>query len=273
MIHVIIVGACGRMGKILTQHIKQQTDIRIVGAITSQDHPMLGQDVGEIAGVGPIGIPISNNLSEIVESGDLVIDFTSSKATIEHLKDVVDASKPMVIGTTGFNDEELAEVKQIAKSIPCVMAPNMSLCVNVLFQVMPIIVKALGEDYDIEVIEAHHRTKVDAPSGTAQRLAELIADTLEFELSSVSVYGRHDNSHVRPKQEIGIHTVRGGDLIGEHTVLFAGTGERIEITHRAQNRQAFAIGTLRAARWVVNAPIGLYDFSDVILSQNKWDSI
>lgn len=261
--------SCKVLGKMVTQHIKQQADMRIVGAITSQNHPMLGQDVGEVAGVGSISIPITNNLSKIVETGDLVIEFTSPKATIEHLRDVVDASKAMVIGTTGFNDEELAEVNQTATSIPCVMAPNMSLCVNILFQVIPIIAKTLGNDYDIEVIEAHHRTKVDAPSGTAQRLAELIAETLELELPSVAVYGRHGNFHVRPKQEIGIHTIRGGDLIGEHTVLFAGTGERIEIIHRAQNRQAFAIGTLRAARWVVNAPKGLHDFREVILSQNK----
>lgn len=269
MIHIVIVGACGRMGKMITQHIEQQVDMRIVGAITSPNHPMLGHDVGEVAGIRPIGVPVTNNLSEIIDESDLVIEFTSPKATIEHLRDVVDASKAMIIGTTGFNDEELMEVNQTATAIPCVMAPNMSLCVNILFQVIPIITKALGEDYDIEVIETHHRAKVDAPSGTAQRLAGLIAETLELELPSVAVYGRHGNLCKRPKQEIGIHALRGGDLIGDHTVLYAGTAERLEITHRAQNRKAYAAGTLRAARWVVNAPNGLHDFRDVILSNHK----
>lgn len=264
MINVIIVGACGRMGKIITQGIAQQEDMRLVGAITSPTHPMIGQDVGEVAGMGALGVPVTNNLSTIVDTGDIVIEFTSPQATLEHLRDVVDASKAMVIGTTGFTEAELGQVYQLGANIPCVMAPNMSFCVNVLLQVLPSLVKVLGDDYDIEVIEAHHGSKTDAPSGTALRLAEVISDTLDWDLSSAAVYGRRGDLGVRPKKEIGIHTVRGGDLAGDHTVLFAGTGEQLKITHRSYNRQAFAAGSIRAARWVVNAPKGLHDFQEVL---------
>ncbi len=264
MISVIIDGACGRMGKMIAQGVVTQNDMQLVGAIEYSGHPRLGEDVGEVAGVGTIGVPISNNLSEILDEADVVIEFTAPSASIEHLRNVVDAGKTMVLATTGFTEDELAEVRELAQNIPCVMAPNMSVGVNVMLQAIQLVAKALGDDYDVEVIEAHHNQKADSPSGTALRIAEVLAEALDRNLAEVGVYGRHGIVGARPEKEIGIHAIRGGDISGDHTVLYAGAGERIEITHRAHTREAFAKGAIRAARWVVNAPKGLHDISEVL---------
>ena len=264
MISVIIDGACGRMGKMIAQGVVTQDDMQLVGAIEYSGHPQLGEDVGEGAGVGTIGIPISNNLSEILDEADVVIEFTAPSASIEHLRNVVDAGKTMVLATTGFTEGELAEVHKLAQNIPCVMAPNMSVGVNVMLQAVQLVAKALGDDYDVEVIEAHHNQKADSPSGTALRIAEVLAEALDRNLAEVGVYGRHGMVGARSEKEIGIHAIRGGDISGDHTVLYAGAGERIEITHRAHTREAFAKGAIRAARWVVNAPKGLHDISEVL---------
>ena len=264
MISVIIDGACGRMGKMIAQGVVTQDDMQLVGAIEYSGHPQLGEDVGEGAGVGTIGIPISNNLSEILDEADVVIEFTAPSASIEHLRNVVDAGKTMVLATTGFTEAELAEVHKLAQNIPCVMAPNMSVGVNVMLQAVQLVAKALGDDYDVEVIEAHHNQKADSPSGTALRIAEVLAEALDRNLAEVGVYGRHGMVGARSEKEIGIHAIRGGDISGDHTVLYAGAGERIEITHRAHTREAFAKGAIRAARWVVNAPKGLHDISEVL---------
>ena len=264
MISVIIDGACGRMGKMITQGVVTQNDMQLVGAIEYSGHPQLGEDVGEVAGVRTIGVPISDNLSEILDEADVVVEFTAPNASIEHLRNVVDAGKTMVLATTGFTEAELAEVRELAQNIPCVMAPNMSVGVNVMLQAIQLVAKALGDDYDVEVIEAHHNQKADSPSGTALRIAEVLAEALDRNLAEVGVYGRHGMVGARPEKEIGIHAIRGGDIAGDHTVLYAGAGERIEITHRAHTREAFAKGAIRSARWVVNAPKGLHDISEVL---------
>ena len=264
MIRIIIDGACGRMGKMITQGVSEQEDMQIVGAIEFSEHPQLGQDVGEVAGIGAIGVPVTSDLPAILDGGDVVIEFTSPSATIEHLQNVVDAGKRMVIATTGYDEEELAQVHTLAPQIPCVMASNMSVGINVMLQAIQLVAKVLGDDYDVEVIEAHHNQKVDSPSGTALTMAEVLAETLDRDLGEVGVYGRHGIVGVRPKKEIGVHAIRGGDLAGDHTVLFVGTGDRLEITHRGQNREPLARGAIRAARWVMNAPNGLHDISEVL---------
>ena len=264
MIRVIVDGACGRMGKMIVQGVVQQEDMQIVGAIEYAGNPQIGEDVGEVAGVGPLGVLVGGNLSSILGGADVVIEFTTPGATIENLRSVVEADKAMVIATTGFADEELVQVHELAAQISCVMAPNMSVGVNVMLQAIQVVAKALGDDYDVEVIEAHHNQKVDSPSGTALRIAEVLADALDRKLPEVGVYGRHGIVGKRPRKEIAIHAIRGGDIAGDHTVLFAGAGERIEVTHRAHSREAFARGAIRAARWVVNAPKGLHDISEVL---------
>ncbi len=264
MIRVIVDGACGRMGKMIVQSVVQQEDMQIVGAIEYTGNPQIGEDVGEVAGVGPLGVSVGGNLSSILGEADVVIEFTTPGATIENLRSVVEADKAMVIATTGFADEELAQVHELAAQISCVMAPNMSVGVNVMLQAIQVVAKALGDDYDVEVIEAHHNQKVDSPSGTALRIAEVLANALDRKLPEVGVYGRHGIVGKRPRKEIAIHAIRGGDIAGDHTVLFAGAGERIEVTHRAHSREAFARGAIRAARWVVNAPKGLHDISEVL---------
>lgn len=264
MISVIIDGACGRMGKMISQGVVTQSDMQLVGAIEYSGHPQLGEDIGEVAGVGTIGVPISDNQSEILDEADVVVEFTAPSASIEHLRNVVDAGKTMVLATTGFTEAELAEVQELAQNIPCVMAPNMSVGVNVMLQAVQLVAKALGDDYDVEVIEAHHNQKADSPSGTALRIAEVLAESLDRNLAEVGAYGRHGMVGARPEKEIGIHAIRGGDISGDHTVLYAGAGERIEITHRAHTREAFAKGAIRAARWVVDAPKGLHDIAEVL---------
>ena len=264
MIRVIINGACGRMGRLIIQGVTQQTDMEIVGAIEYPEHPQIGSDAGVVAGIGEIGVAITGALQDVLEEADVVIEFSKPEVTVQHLKQVVDTDKAMVIATTGFNADELATIKELAPQIRCVMAPNMSLGVNVMIQALELIAKALGDDYDIEVIEAHHNHKADSPSGTALRLAETVAAALERDLDEVGVYGRHGIVGARPKKQIGVHAIRGGDIAGDHTVLFATEGEQLSVVHRAHSPEAFAKGAIRAARWVINAPKGLHDVSEVL---------
>ena len=271
MIRVIINGACGRMGRLIIQGVAQQTDMEIVGAIEYAEHPHIGSDAGVVAGIGEIGVAITSELDKVLGDTDVVIEFSKPRATLQHLKQVVEANKAMIIATTGFNSHELATVKALASQIRCVMAPNMSLGVNVMIQALELIAKALGDDYDIEVIEAHHNHKADSPSGTALRLAETVATALGRDLDEVGVYGRHGIVGARPKKQIGIHAVRGGDIAGDHTVLFATEGEQLSVVHRAHSPEAFAKGAIRAARWVVNAPKGLHDVSEILVYSQKHD--
>ena len=267
MIRVAITGVCGRMGRCITQGVFQQADMKLVGAIQYPGHPQIGNDAGVVAGVGEIGVTVTGQLENVLESTDVVIEFSKPEATLRYLRQVVDADKAMVVGTTGFSSNELATVKALAPQIRCVMAPNMSLGVNVMIQALELIAKALGNDYNIETIETHHNRKVDAPSGTALRLAEAIATASGRDLAEVDVYGRHGIVGQRPQKQIGIHAIRGGDIAGDHTVLFATEGEQLSVVHRSHSREAFAKGAIRAARWVVDAPKGLHDVSE-ILSQN-----
>lgn len=238
--------------------------MEIVGAIEYAEHPQIGSDAGVVTGIGEIGVAITSELNDALGNADVVIEFSKPEATLQHLRQVVDADKAMIIATTGFNSDELATVKELASQIRCVMAPNMSLGVNVMIQALELIAKALGDDYDIEVIEAHHNHKADSPSGTALRLAETVAAALERDLDEVGVYGRHGIVGARPKKQIGIHAVRGGDIAGDHTVLFATEGEQLSVVHRAHSPEAFAKGAIRAARWVIDAPKGLHDVSEVL---------
>ena len=269
MIRVAITGVCGRMGRCTTQGISQQADMKLVGAIQYTGHPQIGHDAGVVAGIGEIGVPVTGELADVLENADVVIEFSKPEATVQHLRQVVDADKAMVVGTTGFSPNELATVNALASQIRCVMAPNMSLGVNVMIQALELIAKALGDDYDIETIETHHNRKVDAPSGTALRLAETVATALGRDLAEVKIYGRHGTVGPRPEKQIGTHAIRGGDIAGDHTVLFAAQGEQLSVVHRSHNREAFAKGALRAARWVVDAPKGLHDVSEILFQNHR----
>ncbi|MBI3603368.1 MAG: 4-hydroxy-tetrahydrodipicolinate reductase [Nitrospirae bacterium] len=264
MIKVIVAGAAGRMGGRLVCLLKESAALTLAGAVENKGHMSVGDDAGEAAGCGQTGVVIRDDLAAVLDRGEVVIDFSAPPATLEHLRVAAHHRRAMVIGTTGFSPSELAELRTLAKSVPCVFSPNMSVGVNLLLKVIAEMAKTLGEDYDIEVIEAHHRLKKDAPSGTALKMAEVLAKATGRDLEQVGVYARKGLIGERKKGEIGIQTIRAGDIVGDHTVLFGGMGERMEVTHRAQSRDTFARGALRAARWVVKQPPGLYDMTDVL---------
>ena len=216
------------------------------------------------AGLSALGVPISGDLGAVLDAVDVLIDFSHHEASMVNLREATSRNRAMVIGTTGFAPQEWEEIRDLGRSARCVISPNMSVGVNVMLRVLGDVARILGDDYDVEIVEAHHRRKADAPSGTALRMGEILASALGRDLSDVGVFARHGQIGPRTDREIGIQTVRAGDIVGEHTVLFAGTGERIEITHRAHSRDNFARGALRAALWVVNQPPGLYDMQDVL---------
>lgn len=264
MITFAVSGALGRMGtRIITLGL-QEGGLRLSGALERKGHDAIGKDIGLLIGAGETGVRLTDNPVEAFSDANVIIEFTSPSVTIEHLKIVVEMNKSMVIGTTGFSKEELQTVRDLVQKIPCVMAPNMSVGINLLLKVLRDIARVIGEEYDIEIIEAHHRLKKDAPSGTAMKMAQVIADTLGRNLDDVAVYTRKGLIGERTKKEIGLQTIRAGDIVGEHTVIFGGIGERIEITHRASSRDTFAKGALRAARWIVGKSPGLYDMQDVL---------
>jgi 4-hydroxy-tetrahydrodipicolinate reductase len=264
MITVIVVGAAGRMGSRLVALIKESTALTLAGAIEGKGHRALGHDAGESAGVGKIGVSITDDLQPLLERGQVVIDFSAPEATLAHLRAVADHRRAMVIGTTGVNQAQFEELKSLAGRVPCVFSPNMSVGVNLICKVIAEMARTLGDEYDIEVIEAHHRLKKDAPSGTALKIADVLARAVNRDLDQVGVYARRGLIGERKNREIGIQTIRAGDIVGDHTVLFGGMGERIEVTHRASNRDTFARGALRAAQWIVKQPPGLYDMMDVL---------
>jgi 4-hydroxy-tetrahydrodipicolinate reductase len=264
MIKVIVAGAAGRMGSRLVALIKEATALTLAGALEGKGHPALSEDAGEAAGVGKIGVPITDNLALLLERGEVVIDFSAPEATLSHFHAVAERGRAIVVGTTGFTGAQWDELRSLAKQVPCVCSPNMSVGVNLIYKVISEMARTLGEDYDIEVIEAHHRLKKDAPSGTALKIAQVLAEAVNRDLDRVGVYARKGLIGERKKQEIGIQTIRAGDIVGDHTVLFGGMGERIEVTHRASSRDTFARGALRAAQWVVEQPPGLYDMMDVL---------
>jgi 4-hydroxy-tetrahydrodipicolinate reductase len=264
MIKVIVAGAAGRMGSRLIALIKESSALALAGASEGKGHPALGLDAGETAGVGKMGVLITDDLPGLLDRAEVVIDFSAPEATLGHLRAVAERRRAMVIGTTGFNAAQSDELKSLTRQVPCVFSPNMSVGVNLIYKVISEMAKTLGDEYDIEVIEAHHRLKKDAPSGTALKIAEVLARAVNRDLNQVGVYARKGLVGERKKQEIGIQTIRAGDIVGDHTILFGGMGERIEVTHRASSRDTFARGALRAASWVVRQPPGLYDMMDVL---------
>lgn len=264
MVRVIVTGAAGRMGRRLVALIKQSESLSLVGAIEGRGHVSVGDDAGQVAGCGSIGVVITDELGACVERGEVVVDFSSPAASLQHVAVAAQHKRAMVIGTTGFSADELEEVRSRAKAIPCVLSPNMSVGVNLVFKLIAEMARVLGDGYDMELIEAHHRLKKDAPSGTALKMAQVLAEATGRDLEQVGVYARKGLIGERKKGEIGVQTIRAGDIVGDHTVLFGGMGERIEITHRAQSRDTFAAGALRAAQWAVRQPPGLYDMADVL---------
>ncbi|MBW1911902.1 MAG: 4-hydroxy-tetrahydrodipicolinate reductase [Deltaproteobacteria bacterium] len=264
MIKAIVAGAAGRMGGRIIHMIHQSKNVTLTGAFERPDHPRINEDAGQIVGLGEIGVRLADSLNEVIDSGEVLIDFTAPEATLENLRAASSQGISMVIGTTGMTGGILEEASNLAKKIRCIMAPNMSIGVNVMFRIAGEMARILGDDFDMEILEAHHRLKKDAPSGTAMRLADVLAESVGRNLEEVAVYERKGIIGERTDEEIGIQTWRAGDITGDHTVMFGGIGERLELTHRAHNRDNFARGAVRAAVWIVNQPIGLYDMQDVL---------
>jgi 4-hydroxy-tetrahydrodipicolinate reductase len=252
------------MGGRIAALTHEAADLALVGAVERPGHPGLGKDAGESAGIGKIGIPLVGDLRDVVKDGQVILDFTAPQAAMAHLAVAADTKVPMVLGTTGLGAADLGRAKELSATIPCVVSPNMSVGVNLLFKVLGEVASTLGSDYDVEIFETHHRFKKDSPSGTALRMAQVIASALGRDLDKAGIYGRKGMVGERGKEEIAVHALRAGDVVGEHTVVFGGMGERIEITHRAHSRDTFARGALRAARWIVGKPPGLYDMQDVL---------
>jgi 4-hydroxy-tetrahydrodipicolinate reductase len=264
MVKAIVTGVAGRMGGRIVHMMEAAAGIRLVGAVEAPGHAAVGKDVGEVVGLPPMGVKVVDSLDQVLSEAEVVIEFTHPEPSLAHLSKVADVGKAMVLGTTGFSPPQIAEIHALASRAHLVFAPNMSVGVNLMFKVVADIARVLGDGYDVEIVEAHHRLKKDAPSGTAIKLGQVIAHALNRELEKVGVYARHGIIGARPDKEIGIQTVRAGDIVGEHTVLFAGLGERLEIIHRAHSRDNFARGAVRAALWVVSQPPGLYDMQDVL---------
>ncbi len=259
-----IAGAAGRMGRMLVSGAASTDGVMCAAGFEHGGSDALGVDAGTLAGIGANGVSIGTDLSASLNDFDVLIEFTLPEPTLEHLAACAEAGKAVVIGTTGFSAEQRAVIGAAAQKIPVVFAPNMSVGVNVVFKLIEMAARAIGDDADVEVIEAHHRHKVDAPSGTAVRMGEILATTLNRDLARDAIYGRQGHTGPRERKTIGFETIRGGDIVGDHTVLFAGEGERIEITHRSHTRANFAAGAIRAAAWVHGRAPGLYDMHDVL---------
>ncbi len=264
MTKVIVAGAAGRMGQRIGLMVNGNPQLTYAGAFEVAGSEAIGKDAGEVGGWGKNGVIIKEGLESVIGEGDVIIDFTFHEATMTFAKMAAEHGKAMVIGTTGLSPENLEELAQLSESFPCVQAPNMAVGVNVLFKLAAKTAAVLGDDYDIEIVESHHNKKKDAPSGTALKLAEMAAEGVNRDLGEVGVYERYGMIGERTAKEIGIQTVRAGDIVGEHTIYFAGQGERIEITHRAHSRDNFAKGAAVAAVWVAGKPNGMYSMFDVL---------
>jgi 4-hydroxy-tetrahydrodipicolinate reductase len=263
IVSVIVAGAAGRMGSRVVACLREAPELRLVGALEATGHPAAGRDAGEVAGVGAMGVPIASD-SAIIDRGRVLIEFSAPEPTLEHLRRAAATGAGAVIGTTGFTPPQREEIAGLAQRTAIMLSPNMSVGVTLALQVLATMARALGDDYDVEVTEIHHRFKKDAPSGTALRMAEVVAEALGRDLATVGVYGRQGVPGERTTKEIGVFSLRSGDVVGEHTVSFGTLGERLELTHRAHNRDTFARGALRAARWIAGRPPGLYSMQDVL---------
>jgi 4-hydroxy-tetrahydrodipicolinate reductase len=261
---IAVTGAAGRMGKMLIEALAQLTTGELTAAIERPESSLLGADAGELAGIGENGIKVVGDIAEVVNDFDVLIDFTAPQATLANTHFCVENNKGIVIGTTGFSRAELDELESLQSQLAMIKAANYSTGVNLSLKLLEMAAEVLGDDVDIEIVEAHHRHKVDAPSGTALAMGEAIADTLKRDLSKVAVYGREGQTGARDGDTIGFATVRGGDVVGDHTAMFMADGERLEISHKASSRMAFARGAVRAAAWLVGKEKGLYSMRDVL---------
>jgi 4-hydroxy-tetrahydrodipicolinate reductase len=264
MLNVAIFGATGRMGRTILPLLAASTDLQLSGALAAAADPSIGHDAGVVAGVAPLAVSITSDPDRALEGAQVVIDFTLPAATPDHARRCLARGVPMVIGTTGHDDQALGELHRIATSLPIVMAPNMSLGVNLLFKLAELAARALDTNYDAEIVEAHHRHKRDAPSGTALGLGRAVAQGRGTSLDATAIFARQGATGPRPSGAIGFSVVRGGDIVGDHRLIFAGPGEQIELSHHAQDRSGFARGAIVAARWVVGRPPGLYSMLDVL---------
>ena len=262
-VKVAILGCSGRMGRNLIQAAHEHESIELIGGSVRENSSFVNFDLGELAGIGAIGLSTSTSLAQLTNA-DVFIDFTSIETTLDNLTWCNEHNKALVIGTTGFDDKQVAIIEEAGKTMPVILAPNTSVGVNLMFKLLQITAKAIGDYTDIEIFEAHHRFKKDAPSGTAVKMGQVIADELGRNLNEVAVYGREGITEERKKETIGFATVRAGDIVGEHTAYFADLGERLEITHKASSRMTFALGAMRAAFWLENADNGYYDMQDVL---------
>ncbi len=263
-LELIVCGAGGRMGGAVIRAIRESRDLKLVAAIDKPNSPRLGQDAGEIAGAGHLGVKVGAGIEPYLRANAVIIDFTNPKASLEFLRAAARKRAPIVIATTGFDAIQLSEIKRLSKRAPVLLSANTSVGVNVLVSLLGRASKMLGDDYDVEIVEAHHRFKKDAPSGTALALGRAVAQPLKRNLDQVGINGRKGIVGERTKKEIALLSVRAGDIVGEHTVIFGGIGERLEFIHRAHSRDTFARGALRAARWLKKRKPGLYGMKDVL---------
>jgi len=262
--NVAIVGAAGRMGGRLIHAVCEAEGLQLTGAVERPGHPQIGMDAGLIAGAGELKVKISDDLAAAMAGADVLIDFTFPDVTLKNLAVCAELGKMMVSGSTGFTPEQRAAAEKFATKIPVVLAPNMSVGVNACFKLLKEAAKILGDGFDVEIVEMHHNKKKDSPSGTAVRMGEVVANALGRDYNQVANYHREGMCGERTRQEIGMQTVRGGDIVGEHTVYFIGMGERIEISHRAMSRDMFARGAVRACQWLAGKAPGIYDMQDVL---------
>ncbi len=264
LLRLAVAGAAGRMGRTLVQAISEDPAVRLAAALEAPGNPLLGTDAGLLAGVAEQGVALADDPRAAAGGCDVLIDFTRPEPCLANLEACAAAGARAVVGTTGFSPAQRGRIDALAADMALVLAPNMSVGVNLCFRLVDLAARTLGDSVDVEIIEAHHRHKVDAPSGTAVRLGEVVAEALGRDLAATAVYGREGHTGERRRETIGFETIRAGDIVGEHTVMFAGTGERVEITHRAASRMNFALGALRAARWIASREHGRYDMQDVL---------
>lgn len=264
MTRIAITGAAGRMGRALIEATQQTEGLQLAVALERPGSTVIGVDAGELAGIGTLEVMISDDLAKVTDQFDVLIDFTRPEVTSQNLVICREAGKRIVIGTTGFNEEQKQAISEASQSIGVVFAPNMSVGVNLCLKLLDMAARVMGDYTDIEIIEAHHRHKIDAPSGTALRMGEVVAAALGRDLNECAVYGREGQTGERDRKTIGFETIRAGDIVGEHTVMFADIGERVEITHKASSRMTFAKGAVRAAGWLMQHSNGLFDMQDVL---------
>jgi len=263
-LNLIVCGAGGRMGTAVVRAIQQTAGTALVAAIDKAGSPRLGKDAGGISAAGNLGITVSDKIEPYLKPGTVIIDFTRPEVSLTYLKAAAKKAVPIVVGTTGFDPRQTAQIKRLSRRTPALLSANTSLGVNVLVSLLGTAAKMLGDDYDVEIVEAHHRFKKDAPSGTALALGRAITGALNRDLDKVGIYGRKGIIGERSKKEIALLSVRAGDIVGEHTVIFGGIGERLEFIHRAHSRDTFAHGAIRAARWLAQQNPGLYGMHDVL---------